>query len=156
MLQNKWCNQSVLSPWTHLAFIHLQVDDNQGLLLKSENEESLSPPFKFSLKRQTATAHLTGPCQASIRQKKANQAKHVGAEQVEEVKGATLSSQTSLQTNGYHHQPCTQTQLPPQPYSNVQTHPNKSPTIPSNPSIDHPKVCCIIYIQHLYCASVLM
>lgn len=153
MLQNKWCNQSVLSSWTHLAFIHLQVDDSQGLLFKSENEESLSPMFKSSLKRQTATAHLTSPCQASIRQKKANHAKHDGTE---EVKGATLSSQTSFQTNGYHHQPCTQTQLPPQPYSNLQTHPNKSPTIPWNPSIDHQKVCCIIYIQHLYCVSVLM
>ncbi|XP_070765202.1 LIM domain only protein 7b [Enoplosus armatus] len=112
------------------------VDNNQGVLLKSEKEESLSPPPESSLKRQTATAHLKGPYQASIGQKKANQAKQNGTEQGEEVK-ATLSSQTSFQTNGYHHQPYTQTQ---QPYSNLPAHHNKSSTLPSNASIDPPKV----------------
>ncbi|XP_035508239.1 LIM domain only protein 7b isoform X2 [Morone saxatilis] len=114
------------------------VDDNQGLLLKSEKEESLSTPTESSLKRQTATAHLKGQYQASVRQKKANQAepKQNGTEQREEVKGATLSTQT----NGYHHQSHTQAQLRRQPYSNLQTHHNKSSSLPPNSSIDHPKV----------------
>ncbi|XP_045888393.1 LIM domain only protein 7b isoform X6 [Micropterus dolomieu] len=88
------------------------VDDNQGLLLKSDKEESLSP---FPESKQN------------------------GTEQGEEVKGATLSSQTSLQINGCH-QPYTQTQLLPQPYSNQQAHHNKSSTFTSDASIDRPKV----------------
>uniref|UniRef100_A0A8C4IDX0 LIM domain only protein 7 n=1 Tax=Dicentrarchus labrax TaxID=13489 RepID=A0A8C4IDX0_DICLA len=114
------------------------VDDNQGLLLKSEKEESLSTPTESSLKRQTATAHLKGQYQASVRQQKANQAepKQNGTEQREEVKGATLFTQT----NGYHHQSHTQAQLLRQPYSNLQAHHNKSSSLPPNSSIDHPKV----------------
>ncbi|XP_073321320.1 LIM domain only protein 7b isoform X4 [Pagrus major] len=116
------------------------VDNNQGLLLKSEKEKSLSPPpIEPLLKRQTATAHLRGQYQASIRQKKANQAKQNGAEQAEEVKGATFSSQTSFQTNGYH-QPSTQTQLLLQPYSAPQARHIKGSSLPSNGSTDHPKV----------------
>ncbi|XP_041812847.1 LIM domain only protein 7b isoform X3 [Chelmon rostratus] len=116
------------------------VDNNQGLLLKSEKEEPLSPPTESSLKRQTATGYLKGQYQASVRQKKAQQAKLNGAEQAEEeVKGAAISSQTSLQTNGYHHQPSTHTQLLPQPYSNLQVHYSKSSTLPSNGTTDHPK-----------------
>ncbi|XP_038557141.1 LIM domain only protein 7b isoform X5 [Micropterus salmoides] len=88
------------------------VDDNQGLLLKSDKEESLSP---FPESKQN------------------------GTEQGEEVKGGTLSSQTSLQINGCH-QPYTQTQLLPQPYSNQQAHHNKSSTFTSDASIDRPKV----------------
>lgn len=130
---------------SHLVFIHLQVDNNQGLLLKSEKEESLSPPTESSLKRQTATAHLKGQYQASIGQQNANQAKQDVTEQGEKVKGATLSSQTSIQTNGYHHQPYTQTKPLPQPYSTLQAHHNKQATLPSNASIDRPKVCCIIF-----------
>ncbi|XP_030271174.1 LIM domain only protein 7-like isoform X2 [Sparus aurata] len=116
------------------------VDNNQGLLLKSEKETSLSsPPIEPLLKRQTASAHLRGQYQASIRQKKASQAKQDGAEQAEEVKGATFSSQTSFQTNG-HHQPSTQTQLLPQPYSAPQARHIKGSILPSNGSTDHPKV----------------
>ncbi|XP_039651293.1 LIM domain only protein 7b isoform X4 [Perca fluviatilis] len=107
--------------------------DNQGLL-KSEQEESLSPTTKSSLKRPTVTAHLKG------QQKKANQAKRTGTEQGEKVQGATVSGPTSFQTDGYHHQPYTQTQLLPQPYSNLQTHHNKSLTLSSDASIDLPKV----------------
>ncbi|KAM9366993.1 LIM domain only protein 7-like [Symphorus nematophorus] len=116
------------------------VDTNQGLMLTSEKEESLSPPKESSLKRQTAATQLMGEHQASIRPVKANMVKQNGTEQVEEVKGATLSSQTSFQTNGYHHQPYAQTQLLPQPYSNPQAHHNESSTLPSNASIVHPKV----------------
>ncbi|XP_035855377.1 LIM domain only protein 7-like isoform X2 [Sander lucioperca] len=107
--------------------------DNQGLLLKSEQEESLSPTTKSSLKRQTVT-DLKG------QQKKANQAKQNVTEQGEKVQGASVSRPTAFQTDGYHHQPYTQTQLLPQPYSNLQTHHNKSLTLPSDASIDLPKV----------------
>ncbi|XP_044049697.1 LIM domain only protein 7b isoform X3 [Siniperca chuatsi] len=116
------------------------VDNNQGLLLKSEKEESLSPPPESSLKRQTASAHLKGQYQASTTQKKANKEKQNGTEQGEEVKGATLSSQTSFQITGYHHQPYNQTQLLPQPCSNLQAHHNISSSLPSNVSIGRPKV----------------
>lgn len=125
--------------WAHLVFVNLQVD-NQGLLLKSEQEESLSPTTKSSLKRQTVT-DLKG------QQKKANQAKQNVTEQGEKVQGASVSRPTAFQTDGYHHQPYTQTQLLPQPYSNLQTHHNKSLTLPSDASIDLPKVCWIIF-QH--------
>ncbi|KAI3377558.1 hypothetical protein L3Q82_008726 [Scortum barcoo] len=114
--------------------------DNQGLLLKSEREESLSPPADSSLKRQTATIHLKGRRQASVGPQNANQAKQNGAEQGEEVKGAAPSGQTSIQTNGYHYQPYTQTQTLPQPYSTQQAHPKKQSTFPPNASIDRPKV----------------
>nr|XP_033476620.1 LIM domain only protein 7b isoform X5 [Epinephelus lanceolatus] len=116
------------------------VDNNQGVLLKNEKEESLSPATKSSLKRQTATAHLETPHQASLTHRQAHQVKQNGTEQGEEVKAATLSSQISFQTNGYHHQPYTQNQLLPQPYSNQQTHYNKSSTLPSKASVDLLKV----------------
>ncbi|KAM7405999.1 hypothetical protein PAMP_000405 [Pampus punctatissimus] len=116
------------------------VDDNQGLLLNSEKEGSLSPPGRSLLKRQTATGHLRGQYQASIRQKKANQAKQNGKQQGKEGKSASLSSQTSFQTNGYHHQPYTQFQSLPQPYLNLQSQHDKTLTLPSNTSIDLPKV----------------
>lgn len=138
MLRNKQCDQSVPSSWTHPAFIYLQVDSNQ-----SEKKEPLSTFFKSSLKRQTATGQLLGPHQTSITLRKANQATQNGTEHVEEVKGPALTGQASLQINGYNHQPHTQTQLPPQPHSDLQTHHSKSRTIPSDPSIDLPKVCCI-------------
>ncbi|XP_034737706.1 LIM domain only protein 7-like isoform X3 [Etheostoma cragini] len=105
--------------------------DNQGLL---KSEELLSPNIKSSLKRPTVTTHQKG------QQKKANQTKQNGREQGEKVQGATVSGPTSFQTNGYHHQPYTQTQIIPQPYSNLQTHHNKSSTVPSDASIDLPKV----------------
>ena len=110
--------------------------------MKSEKETSLSPsPIEPLLKRQTATAHLRGQYQASVKQKKANQAKQNGAEQAEVVKGATFSSQTSFQTNG-HHLPSTQTQLLPQPYSAPQARHVKGSILPSDGSTDHPKVSC--------------
>ncbi|XP_070826282.1 LIM domain only protein 7b [Chaetodon trifascialis] len=117
------------------------VDNNQGLLLNNEKEEALSPSTESSLNRQTATGYLKGQYQASVRQKKkGQQAKLNGTEQTEEVvKGTTLSSQTSHQTNGYHLQPSTHTQPLPQPYSNPQANYNKGSTLPSNASTDHPK-----------------
>ncbi|XP_029284354.1 LIM domain only protein 7b isoform X2 [Cottoperca gobio] len=117
-----------------------KVENNQSLQLESEKVESISPTTKSSLKRQTATTYLKVQHHASIRPKKAIEAKQNGTEQGEEVKGATLSSQTSFQTNGYHHQTYTQTQLVPQPYSNLQTQHDKSSTLRSNASIDLPKV----------------
>ncbi|XP_075934069.1 LIM domain only protein 7b [Anarhichas minor] len=106
------------------------VDKNEGRLLNSEKEESFSPTTKSSLKRQNATAHLKGQHQASITQKEANQVKQNGTEQREAVKGVTFSSQT----NGYNYQPCSQTKMVPRPYSNPQTHHNKSSTLPK---VDH-------------------
>lgn len=129
-------NESVLSSSAHLVFVHLQVDNSQGLLLKSEKDESLSPPIDSSLKRQMASAHLKGQHQPFITHRKSFQVKQNGTEQREEVKGVTLSSQT----NGYHHQPYSQLQ----PYSNPQADHNKSSTFSTNASIDHAKVCCII------------
>ncbi|KAI4831168.1 hypothetical protein KUCAC02_002763 [Chaenocephalus aceratus] len=117
------------------------VDNNQGLLIDSEKEESLSPTNKSSLKRQTATTHLKVQ-HVTVRQKKANQAQQSGPEQVEEeeLKGATLSSQSSFQTIGNHHQQNTQTQLVPQPHSSLQTQNNTGSTLQSSASIDFPKV----------------
>ncbi|XP_031702491.1 LIM domain only protein 7b isoform X2 [Anarrhichthys ocellatus] len=106
------------------------VDKNEGQLLNSEKEESFSPTTKSSLKRQNATAHLKGQHQASIAQKEANQVKQNVTEQREAVKGVTFSSQT----NGYNYQPCSQTKMVPRPYSNPQTHRNKSSTLPK---VDH-------------------
>lgn len=147
MLQNKTVKITCIRSFLFF-FVHLQVDNNHGLLLKSEKETSLSSsPIEPLLKRQTASAHLRGQYQASIKQKKANQAKQDGAEQAEEVKGAPFSSQTSFQTNG-HHQPSTQTQLLPQPYSAPQARHIKGSIIPSNGSTDHPKVSC--FFQHTY------
>ncbi|XP_033965825.1 LIM domain only protein 7-like isoform X5 [Pseudochaenichthys georgianus] len=116
------------------------VDNNQGLLMDSEKEESLSPTNKSSLKRQTATTHLKVQ-HVTVRQKKANQAQQSGPEQVEEeLKGATLSSQSSFQAIGNHHQQNTQTQLVPQPHSSLQTQNNTGSTLQSSASIDPPKV----------------
>ncbi|XP_068430443.1 LIM domain only protein 7-like [Clinocottus analis] len=109
------------------------VDNNEDRLLKSGKRESFSPTTKSSLKRQTATTHLKGQHQASIGQK---EAKQKGTEQREELKGATLSSQT----NGYNHQPYSQTKLVPRPYSNLQTHRSKSLTLSSNAGVGLPKV----------------
>ncbi|KAK5915475.1 hypothetical protein CesoFtcFv8_001061 [Champsocephalus esox] len=116
------------------------VDNNQSLLMDSEKEESLSPTNKSSLKRQTATTHLKVQ-HVAVRQKKANQAQQSGPEQVEEeLKGATLSSQSSFQTIGYHHQQNIQTQLVPQPHSSLQTQNNTGSTRQSSASIGLPKV----------------
>ncbi|KAM8895271.1 uncharacterized protein AB9W97_011486 isoform 3-T3 [Spinachia spinachia] len=111
-------------------------EDNEGWRLKSEKEEPFSPTTKSSLKRQNATAHLTGQHPASIRPKEANQVKQSGTVQKGEVKGATLSSKT----NAYNYQPYSQTKLVPRPYTNAQSHLTKGLTLPSNASNDLPKV----------------
>lgn len=134
------CQCCRIKKCTHF-FAHLQVDNNQGLLLRKEKEEALSLPAESLLKRQTATTYLRGQYEASVRQKKANRASQNGTEQAEEVKGANLSSQTSFQTKSHHHQPYTQTHLLPQPYSNPQSSHSKSSTLPLSASTDHPKVC---------------
>ncbi|XP_041641699.1 LIM domain only protein 7b isoform X2 [Cheilinus undulatus] len=110
------------------------VDSHQGLLLKCEKEEYLSPPAESFLKRQTATIHLKAPFQ------KEHQGQHNGTDQGKEVKGAILPSQTSFQTNGYHQQPSSQVQLLPTPYSNQQAHHNKTSSLTTNASTDFSKV----------------
>lgn len=125
-----------------MLFIYLQVDDKQGLLLKSEKEESLFPPFKSSLRRQTATAQLMGPFQASAEE--ANQVKQNVTEQLEEVKGATFSSQA----DGCRYQPRTQAQPTPQHCSDFQSQHTRSPTIPPDLGIDSTKVRCH-KVQHM-------
>ncbi|KAM7015623.1 LIM domain only protein 7-like isoform 5-T5 [Tautogolabrus adspersus] len=116
------------------------VDNNQGLLLKCEKEEYPPLPAESSLKRQTATIHLKSPFQAAILQKKEKQGQQNGTDQGEEVKGATLSRQTSFQAPGYHHRPSSQTLLLPQPYLKLQTHHNKNSTLHSYVTLDQSKV----------------
>ncbi len=137
----------------HIPFLHLQVDNNQGPLLnqEEEKEDTLPLPTESLLKRQTATSYLKGQYQASVRQKKANQAKQNRAEQAGEVQGAAVSSQTPFLSGSYHHQPYTQTHLLPQPYSNPQSHHIKSSTLPSTASTDHPKVCFFFHSEHNIC-----
>ncbi|XP_020508508.2 LIM domain only protein 7 isoform X8 [Labrus bergylta] len=113
------------------------VDNNQGLQLKCETEEY---PAESSLKRQTATIHLKSPFQAAILLKKEKQGQQNGKDQGEEVKGVTLSSQTSFQAHGYHHQPSSQNLLLPQPYSNLQAHHNKNSTLPTYEALDQSQV----------------
>ncbi|XP_030582328.1 LIM domain only protein 7b isoform X2 [Archocentrus centrarchus] len=113
------------------------VDDNHGLLLNSEKEDSSSSP---SLKRQTATAQLRGQYQASVGESNGNQGKQNGAGQGEEVNSPNLSSQTSFQTSGYSNRPSIQSQILPQPYSNLQSRQNKGLTPSSYGSTDLPKV----------------
>uniref|UniRef100_A0A672H0I2 PDZ domain-containing protein n=1 Tax=Salarias fasciatus TaxID=181472 RepID=A0A672H0I2_SALFA len=91
------------------------VEDNQGLLLNAEKEDSSST--NSTLKRQTATVHLIRNQQSSVRQ----------------GSGASLSTQASVQPAQPH--------LLPQPYSNLQHHRNKSwSSSPSNGSADPEKV----------------
>ncbi|XP_074522716.1 LIM domain only protein 7b isoform X3 [Halichoeres trimaculatus] len=107
------------------------VDNNGSLLMKCEKEEYPSPPAESSLKRQTATAHLKGPFQTAITQRKETHLQQNGKAHGEEVKGVTLLSQKSFQTSSYH-QLSSQTQQLPQPFSN----PNRSSNLPSNTSTD--------------------
>ncbi|XP_060892154.1 LIM domain only protein 7b isoform X3 [Labrus mixtus] len=116
------------------------VDNNQGLQLKCEKEEYPHVPAESSLKRQTATIHLKSPFQAAILLKKEKQGQQNGTDQGEEVKGVTLSSQTSFQAHGYHHQPSSQNLLLPQPYSNLQAHHNKNSTLPTYETLDQSQV----------------
>ncbi|XP_061597689.1 LIM domain only protein 7b isoform X2 [Cololabis saira] len=113
----------------------LNVDDNQGFLLNSEKGDSFSST-KPPLKRQMAAAHLRGQYQASVKQKKAFQAKLKGTE---EGNNASLSSQTPLQTTGYPQQPSTPSQILPQPYTKLQSH-NRSLSLSSTASPDISKV----------------
>nr|XP_024658309.1 LIM domain only protein 7 isoform X2 [Maylandia zebra] len=106
------------------------VDDNQGVLLNSEREDSPSSP---SLKRQTATAQLSGPYQT-------NQGKQTGAGQEEQVTSSNLSSQTTFQSSGYYYRPSIQSQILPQPYSNLQSRQNRGLTFSADGSTDLPKV----------------
>ncbi|XP_035019362.2 LIM domain only protein 7-like isoform X2 [Hippoglossus stenolepis] len=113
--------------------------DGNGLQLNSEKEKCLSPPTKSSLKRQTAASHL----RTSLRLKKPSQMKQSGTDQVvveEEEEGAggsIVSTQSSLKTNGFHHQPCTQTQPLPQPNSTLQAQHYNSSTLPTSTKVDH-------------------
>uniref|UniRef100_A0A669CN06 LIM domain only protein 7 n=1 Tax=Oreochromis niloticus TaxID=8128 RepID=A0A669CN06_ORENI len=106
------------------------VDDNQGVLLNSEREDSPSSP---SLKRQTATAQLSGQYQT-------NQGKQTGAGQEEQVTSSNLSSQTSFQSSGCYYRPSIQSQILPQPYSNLQSRQNRGLTFSADGSTDLPKV----------------
>ncbi|XP_034019309.1 LIM domain only protein 7b [Thalassophryne amazonica] len=108
-------------------------EDNQNLLLNSKTEESLTPS-KFMLKRQTGTSQMTNQYKVSVGQNKANQATLEEGEQREEGKGVSPSSQT----NGYHHQPCAQTQ--PERYPNVQSQNDNSLTLLSRGAPDWRKM----------------
>ncbi|XP_037835900.1 LIM domain only protein 7 isoform X2 [Kryptolebias marmoratus] len=101
------------------------VDDNQGLLLNAEKEDSLSASSKSSIKRQTAAANLRDQYQASVRQKKANQARQNGSEQRQEVRRFSLQSSS---------------QILPQPYPNLPSYHNKSPILSSKAPTDSSKV----------------
>ncbi|XP_062237783.1 LIM domain only protein 7b isoform X2 [Platichthys flesus] len=108
--------------------------DGSGLQLNSEKEKCLYPPTKSSLKRQTAASHL----RTSLRLKKTSQVKQSGSDQVVVEGGAggsSLSTQSSLKTNGFHHQPCTQTQ--PLPHSTLQAQHYNSATLPTTTKVDH-------------------
>ncbi|XP_029353693.1 LIM domain only protein 7b isoform X2 [Echeneis naucrates] len=107
--------------------------DYQSLLVNCEKVETIPSPTKSSFR--PAASHLRGQYQASIKQKKANQAKQRSIEQWEDGRGASVSKQTSLQTTDDHHQPFAPTQLLPQPYSDLQSHHNSS-TLPST-KVDH-------------------
>ncbi|CAB1459600.1 unnamed protein product, partial [Pleuronectes platessa] len=108
--------------------------DGSGLQLNSEKEKCLYPPTKSSLKRQTAASHL----RTSLRLKKTSQMKPSGSDQVVVEGGAggsILSTQSSLKTNGFHHQPCTQTQ--PLPHSTLQAEHYNSSTLPTTTKVDY-------------------
>ncbi|XP_069381312.1 LIM domain only protein 7-like isoform X2 [Paralichthys olivaceus] len=112
--------------------------DGNGSQLTSEKEKCLSPPSKSSLKRQTAASHLRSPYQASLRLKKTSQIKQSGTDQVGEEEGtggSILSTQTSIKTNGFHHQPCTQPL--PQPNSALQAQHYNSSALPTSTKVDH-------------------
>ncbi|KAM3877065.1 LIM domain only protein 7b [Diretmus argenteus] len=111
------------------------VDDNKSLVY--HEEDGSLQPTRPTLSRQFATTQLRVQHQASIKQNSGNQdAKDNGETQREEGRHASRS----FQTNGHHNLPYAQTQLLPQPYSSLQSHPNKSMTLPSNLVIDPPEV----------------
>uniref|UniRef100_A0A3Q2PRK1 LIM domain 7b n=1 Tax=Fundulus heteroclitus TaxID=8078 RepID=A0A3Q2PRK1_FUNHE len=99
---------------------HSQADDCQSLMFNTQQSHPSST--KPSLKRQTAAAHLRGQYQASVRQKKANQARQNATGQKEEVNGRRS------------------TQMHPQPYTKQQPCHNKSLALGYNASPDLSKV----------------
>uniref|UniRef100_A0A1A7WWR8 LIM domain only 7b n=1 Tax=Iconisemion striatum TaxID=60296 RepID=A0A1A7WWR8_9TELE len=103
------------------------ADDSRGLLLKSEKENSPPSSPRVSLKRQTAAANLRGQYQASIRQKKASQARLNGSKQ-REISTVGFSKQTSLQTSILPHQSSTQKLAQP---TKLQSSNYKNSTFPS-------------------------
>ncbi|XP_035992039.1 LIM domain only protein 7b isoform X3 [Fundulus heteroclitus] len=96
------------------------ADDCQSLMFNTQQSHPSST--KPSLKRQTAAAHLRGQYQASVRQKKANQARQNATGQKEEVNGRRS------------------TQMHPQPYTKQQSCHNKSLALGYNASPDLSKV----------------
>ncbi|XP_075876556.1 uncharacterized protein LOC142884622 isoform X6 [Nelusetta ayraudi] len=108
------------------------VDDKQGLLPKSEKEESLFPLFKSSLRRQTATAQLMGPVQVPADD--AGRVKQNAAEQLDEVRGGAFPSRA----NGYGGRPHAHAQPTPPPDS--QDERIRSPHVPPELGLDGPKV----------------
>lgn len=128
-----------------LCFCFLQVEDSQDLPLSAEKNDSHCPPSKLGLKRQTAAAHLRGQYQASIRQKKASQAKQKLAEQRGDANNAAFSSQPSLQTTFHPQKAYTQTL--PQPYTSLQYCSSSGSHFPLSGTFAASKVCCNIYIM---------
>lgn len=69
-------------------FIYHQPDDKRGLQPRSEEEEeSLFPSFKSSLRRQTATAQLMAPVPVPAPAEEAGRVKPNAAEPLDEVAG---------------------------------------------------------------------
>uniref|UniRef100_A0A3P9I0J2 LIM domain 7b n=1 Tax=Oryzias latipes TaxID=8090 RepID=A0A3P9I0J2_ORYLA len=115
----------------------LSVEDSQDLPLSAEKNDSHCPPSKLGLKRQTAAAHLRGQYQASIRQKKAIQAKQKHAEQRGDANNAAFSSQPSLQTTFHPQKAYTQTL--PQPYTSLQYYSSSGSHFPLSGTFDASK-----------------
>lgn len=114
--------------------IYHQVDDKQGLQPNSEKEESLFPPFKSSLRRQTATAQLMCPVQAPP--DSAGRVKQDAVEQPDEVRGAAVSSKA----NGYSGRPHAHSQPAQQPEQDSREEPNGSLHVPAELGLDSLKV----------------
>ncbi|RVE74432.1 hypothetical protein OJAV_G00021780 [Oryzias javanicus] len=112
----------------------LSLEDSRGLPLSTEKNDSHCPPSKLGLKRQTAAAHLRGQYQASVRQKKANQAKQKHAEQREDANNAFSSMQPSLQTTLHSQKAYTRTL--PQPYTSPQYYSSSNSHFPLSPTLD--------------------
>uniref|UniRef100_A0A3P9L2H6 LIM domain 7b n=1 Tax=Oryzias latipes TaxID=8090 RepID=A0A3P9L2H6_ORYLA len=115
----------------------LSVEDSQDLPLSAKKNDSHCPPSKLGLKRQTAAAHLRGQYQASIRQKKASQAKQKHAEQRGDANNAAFSSQPSLQTTFHPQKAYTQTL--PQPYTSLQYYSSSGSHFPLSGTFDASK-----------------
>ncbi|XP_037552465.1 LIM domain only protein 7 [Nematolebias whitei] len=97
--------------------------DSPGLLSNGEKYYSLPESSKSSIKRQTAAANLRDQYQASIRRKKANQARQDSSERRREVHRSSPQTQTLLQ-----------------PRSSLQSFHNKSSTLSCKAGTDYSKV----------------